>query len=193
MIEAAALERVVNFAGAVRRDHHDRRLRGLDRTELWDRDLKVGEHLQKECLEGFVGAVEFVDQQHRRPGRIGLERLQQRSLDQEALREHVMLEPLAVVRAFGLGDADRDHLRGIVPLVNRCRDIETFVALQPDEMTGERRREHLGDLGLADARLAFEKQRPAHLEREKEHGRERPVGEIIGRREQIEGGVDRNG
>src|SRR5262249_22375482 len=34
VIEAAALERVVNFAGAIRRDHHDRRLRRLDRAEL---------------------------------------------------------------------------------------------------------------------------------------------------------------
>ena len=65
--------------------------------------------------------------------------------------------------AFGLGDADRDHLRGIVPLVDRGRDVEPLVALQPDQPAPERRRQHLGDLGLADAGLAFEEQRPAHL------------------------------
>ena len=51
----------------------------------------------KKRFERFVGAVDLVDQQHRRAGGIGLERLQQRPLDQEALREHVVLEPRAVV------------------------------------------------------------------------------------------------
>ena len=145
-------------------------------------DLEVGEHLQQERLERLVGAVELVDQQHRRARRIGLERLQQRPLDQEALGEDVALEPLAVVRAFGLGDPDRDHLRGVVPLVDRRRHVEPLVALQADQPAAERRGQHLGDLGLADAGLAFEEQRAAHLEREKEHGRQRPVGEIVGRR-----------
>ena len=162
VIEAAALERVVDFAGAVRGDHHDRRMRRLHGAELRDGHLEIREHLQEKRLERFVGAVELVDQQHRRARRIGLERLQQRPLDQEALGEHVVLEPLAVVAAFGLGDADRDHLRGIVPLVDRGRDVEPFVALQPDQAAPERRREHLGDLGLADAGLALEKQRAAH-------------------------------
>ena len=97
------------------------------------------------------------------PAGVGLERLQQRPLDQEALGEHVVLEPLAVVLAFGLGDADRDHLRGVVPLVDRGGDVEALVALQPDQPAAERRGQHLGDLGLADAGLAFEEQRPAHL------------------------------
>ena len=127
----------------------------------------------RKASNGLVGAVELVDQQHRRAGRIGLERLQQRPLDQEALGEHVVLEPLAVVRALGLGDADRDHLRGVVPLVDRGRDVEPLVALQADQPAPERRGQHLGDLGLADAGLAFEEQRPAHLEREEQHGRER--------------------
>ena len=155
-------------------------MRCLDRAELRDRDLEIGEHFQQERFERLVGAVELVDQQHRRAGRIGLERLQERPLDQEALGEHVVLEPPAVVRAFRLGDADGDHLRSVVPLVDRGGDVETLVALQPDEPAPERRRQHLGDLGLADAGLAFEEQRPAHLEREEQHGRERTVGEVIG-------------
>jgi len=48
----------------------------------------------------------------------------------------------------------------------------------------------LGDLGLAHARLALEKQGPAHLQREEQYGRERAVGQITGRRKQIQGGVD---
>ena len=68
----------------------------LDGAELRDRHLEIGQHLEQERLEGLVGAVELVDQQHRRAGRVGLERLQQRPLDQEALGEDVVLEPLAV-------------------------------------------------------------------------------------------------
>ena len=139
VIEAAALERVVDFARAVRGDDDDRRMLGLDGAELRDGHLEIGEHFEQERLERLVGAVELVDQQHRRAGGIGLERLQQRPLDQEALGEHVVLEPLAVVLAFGLGDADRDHLRGVVPLVDRGRDVEPLVALQPDQPPAERR------------------------------------------------------
>ena len=51
-------------------------MRGLDRAELRDRHLEVGEHLQQERLERLVGAIELVDQQYRRTRRIGLERLQ---------------------------------------------------------------------------------------------------------------------
>ena len=100
VIETAALERVVDFARAVGGDDDDRRMRGLDGAELRDGDLEVGQHFEQEGLERLVGAVEFVDQQHRRAGGVGLQRLQQRPLDQEALGEHVVLEPLAVVLAL---------------------------------------------------------------------------------------------
>ena len=124
---------------------------------------------------------------------IRLERLQQRPLDQEALGEHVALEPLAVVLALGLGGADGDHLRGVIPLVDRGGDVEAFVALQPDEAPAERLRQHLGDLGLADAGLAFEEDRPPHLQRQIEHGAERAVAEVLRLGEERDGGVDRDG
>src|SRR5207237_3296318 len=73
------------------------------------------------------------------------------------------------------------------------RHVEPLIALQANEAPPERRAEHLRDLGLADAGLAFEKQRPAHLEREKQHGRKRAVGEVVGRRKQVERGVDGRG
>ena len=40
--------------------------RGLDRAELGNGHLILGEHLEKVRLEGLVGAVELVDQEHRR-------------------------------------------------------------------------------------------------------------------------------
>ena len=153
-------------------------------------DLKVAQDFEQKRLEGFVGAVEFVDEQNRRAGGVGLERLQQRPLDQKALGEHVALDPRAIVLAFGLGGADRDHLRGIVPFVDRGRDVEPLVALQPDQPATQGLRQYLGDLGLADAGLAFQEQRPAHFEREVEHGSKRAVGEIFGFRQKRDGGID---
>jgi hypothetical protein len=40
---------------------------GADGAELGDGDLEVGEHLEEEGLEALVGAVDLVDEQHRRP------------------------------------------------------------------------------------------------------------------------------
>ena len=54
------------------------RRRGADRPELGDRYREVRQELEQERLELVVGAVDLVDQQHDRLGRIGLERLEQR-------------------------------------------------------------------------------------------------------------------
>ena len=66
VVEAAALQRVVHVARAVRREHDDRRHLGAHDAELGHRDRPVGEDLEQERLELVVGAVDLVDQQHRR-------------------------------------------------------------------------------------------------------------------------------
>ena len=66
VIEAAPLQRVVDLARAVGGDDDDRRLLRLDRADLRDRDLEIGQHFEQIGLERLVGAVELVDQQHRR-------------------------------------------------------------------------------------------------------------------------------
>ena len=134
VVEAAPLDRVVDLARAVRRDDDDRRLRRADRAELGNRDLEVGQHFEQIRLERLVGAVELVDQQHRRDAVVGRERLQQRPLEQEARREDVVRELVAIDAAGRLGEPDLDHLPRVVPLVDRRRDVEAFVALQADEL-----------------------------------------------------------
>ena len=62
--------------------------------------------------------------------------------------------------------------------------------MQADEPAAERLAQNLGDLGLADAGLAFEEQRPAHFQSEKQHGRERAVADIAPGGQQLLGGVD---
>jgi hypothetical protein len=51
--------------------------------------------------------------------------------------------------------------------------------LQPDQRAAERLGQDFGDLGLADAGLAFQEQRPLHAKRKEQHRRQRTVGNII--------------
>ena len=155
VIEAAALQRVVDLAGAVGGDDDDRRFGSADGAELGDGHLVVGQDFQEERLEGLVGPVELVDQQHRRAAGLALQRLQDRPADEEAFGEDLRAHGVAGNVARGLAHADLDHLRGVVPLVECRGDVEPLVALQPDQRPVERGGQHLGDLGLADTRLAF--------------------------------------
>ena len=56
----------------------------------------------------------------------------------------------------------------------------------------ERLGQHLGDLGLANPRLPFEKERTLHAKGEEKHGRQRPSNEIIMLRQEIDDGIDRS-
>jgi hypothetical protein len=66
-----------------------------DRAQLGDGDLEVGQHLEQEGLEGLVGAVELVDQQHRRHGAPGRWPAAARA-DQEAFAEELGGQGVAV-------------------------------------------------------------------------------------------------
>jgi hypothetical protein len=162
----------VEFARAVRGEHDERAPPRGDRAELRDRDREVGQELEQERLELVVGAVDLVDQQHRRVGRIRLERLQQRSPQQE-----LAAEELARLGAR-LGRTDRQQLALVVPVVDRVVQVDALVALQADQPRAGGRRQRTRHLGLADARLALEQQRLLERRREEDRGAEGLVGEI---------------
>ena len=63
--------------------------------ELRDRHRGLGQQLEQERLEVVVGAVDLVDQQHRRPRAGVLQRPQQRAPDQVVGAEQVGLGELA--------------------------------------------------------------------------------------------------
>ena len=83
VVEAAALERVVDLARPVRGQDHPRRRLGLDRADLRDRDLEVRQDLEQVRLELLVGAIDLVDEQDRGDAIGRLERLEERPADQE--------------------------------------------------------------------------------------------------------------
>ena len=91
MVEAAPLDRIVQVARAVGREHDDRRVRGGDRADLGDRHARLGEQLEQERLEVVVGAVDLVDQEHGRPRAGVLERAQERPPDEVVGAEEVVL------------------------------------------------------------------------------------------------------
>ena len=97
VVQAAPLQRVVQLTGAVGGEHHQRRALRLDRADLGDADLEVGEHLEQERLELVVGPVHLVDQQHRLV--TGADRFQQRPLQQELRAEQL-------VDRVRIGDSD---------------------------------------------------------------------------------------
>ena len=117
VVEAAALERVVQVARAVRGEDHDRRVRGPEGAELGDRDGRLGEQLEQERLELLVGAVDLVDEEHGRARARVLERLQERPLRRgtRGAEQRLLLE----VRAPRLREPDAEQLARVVPLVER--------------------------------------------------------------------------
>src|SRR3546814_8718195 len=77
-----------------------------------------------DLLEGLVVTVKFIDQQDRRAGTIGLERLEQGTFDEEPFVEDVPFQGPAVVLAGGFRQPDFDHLARVVPLIGRASGRE---------------------------------------------------------------------
>ncbi len=138
-VDAAALQRVVDLARAVRRDDDDRRLGGADRPELGNGDLEVGQQLEQVALELFVGAVDLVDEQDRRPRSRLLDRAQQRPLDQERVGEQLSRRRPRIQRVRALEQPNLEDLPRVVPLVDGVADVEPLVALQANQLGVERR------------------------------------------------------
>ena len=176
-VQAAAPERVADLARAVRGQDDVRRVLRPDRAELRDRDLEVGQHLEQERLEAVVGAIDLVDEQHRRPVAPG-DRAQQRPLEQVVARRRSASSssPGRAPRARAIRSAQ--HLPRVVPLVERGLDVEALVALQADQLGAEQAREHLRELGLADAGVALDEQGLAHLAGEEDRGRDGGLGDV---------------
>ena len=85
----------------------------------------------------------------------------------------------AIELAGGFDHPDLEELPRIVPLVHGLADVESFVALQADERRAERGREDFRDLGFADARFAFEKQRAFQPQGEVDRDCKPSLGDVL--------------
>ena len=140
LIQAAPLQRIVDFARAVRGQDHERRMRGANGAELRDRDLEFRQQLEQVAFELLIGAIDLVDQQHRRARARRIDRLQQRPLDQEGVAVELLPRAGAIDAAGGVEDAQLEDLPRVVPFVDGVAEIEAFVALQANQVGAERRR-----------------------------------------------------
>src|SRR6478736_4455261 len=141
VVEAAALEGVMELPRPVRGEDHDRRVGGAHGADLGDGHLVGREDLEEERLELVVGPVDLVDEQD--GGRLP-QGPEHRPRQQEPLVEQRLLELTHVLRGAtgtGLDRAQMEDLTGEVPVVEGLARVDPLVALQPDERQVQR----LGD------------------------------------------------
>jgi len=131
--------------------------------------------LEQERFELVVGAVDLVDQQD---GPVpGAHRGQQWAF-QEEFRAEQLVDGVFVGHLVFRQGADVQQLPGVVPFVERLARVDAFVALQPDELAAEHRRDHLGQLGLAYADLALQQERPVQGQRHEQRRGQPAVSQI---------------
>src|SRR5260370_17142296 len=70
------------------------------------------------------------------------------------------------------------HLPGLIPLVQRLIGVDAYVALEADQPPPIDVRQDLSDLGLADAHLALEQDRPVQRQRHQQRGSEPAIREV---------------
>jgi hypothetical protein len=83
---------------------------------------------------------------------------------------------LGLTRRFG--GSKMEELARVVPVVHSLGDIDAFVTLKADQFATRCGGHRLGEFRLADARLAFEQQRPLQCHREEYRGRNTLVGQV---------------
>src|SRR5487761_13924 len=176
VVEAAALGGGVHLARPVRCADHKGSLLRLDGSDLRDRGLEDRQELQQEGLELLVGAVDLVDEQHRRGGVVVVDGIQQRAPQQKLVAEDLALSDASIVLLAQQPDVEQ--LARIVPLVHRVGQVDPLVALEADEARAEHVGHDLGRLGLADPGLALDEERLFQLEREEYRRRPTAVADV---------------
>ncbi len=175
MVDAPPLQGVVQFAGAVGGQHHRRRRLGADGPELGHGHLEVRQHLEQEGLELVVSPVDLIDQQD--GAGAGPHGPQQRPLDEEAGTEQrvdLRFTGAAVAEALQV-----QQLAGVVPLIQRLARVDALIALQAHQLSTAGGGQRLGELGLADAGLALQEQRPPEHRGKVHGGGQPPVGQVV--------------
>ena len=114
---------------------------------------------------------------------------QQGAAQQELVAEDALVDRARILVEL-LRHPDAQDLLRVVPLVEGAVGVEALVALQANQFGVEHARQHLGDVGLADARLSLEQDRLAELRGEHDGQRQRTVGDVVLRRERSLHGLD---
>ena len=175
MVQAAALDSVVQLAGAVAGQNRYWRANGFDGADFRNADLIFTQILKQKCFKWFIGAVYLVNQQHT-TRRWRLQSLQKRTANQIPVLVNLALNVGST--AFALSRPHVQKLRCIVPLIKRFALLQAVIALQANELALECDTESLCQLCLAHTRLAFQQQGPLQLECQKYSSRQAAVCKV---------------
>src|SRR6187549_3387813 len=105
VVDAAALESVMNFAGPVGCDDDDGGMSGGECAELGDGDLPVGQELEEKTFKFLVGAVELVNEEDGRAVGMIFDGLKERSLEQKFFGKDILARRFFRT-ALGFEEAD---------------------------------------------------------------------------------------
>ena len=137
VVEAAALQRVVQFARAVRGEDHQRRALGLivpiSGMLIWKSDSTSSRKASNSSSARSTSSISSTP--GRRLGRLRSSGRSSRNFGPNSLST-APRRPRPLVRHR----ADLQHLTGVVPLVERLVGVDALVALQPDQLAPEHRR-----------------------------------------------------
>ena len=181
VVQAAPLERVVDVAGAVARQHDERRgsARNMPSsgTVICQSDSTSSRYASNSSSARSISSISSTGGG---PSRGSIARSSARLTRKRSWYSSASSASVAAPGglAAGLGGPQVEQLAGVVPVVDGLGGVDALVALQADQLAAGPAAEHLGHLGLADAGLALEQQRPAQRQRQ-EHRRGQPlVGEV---------------
>ena len=92
--------------------------------------------------------------------------------------------------SFLLREPGAQDLSGIVPLVERGVDVETLVALQPNELGVQQECQHFREFGLAAAGISLDKKRLAQLPAQEDCRGDCRIGDVTVALEAVLHGLD---
>ena len=166
--------------------------RGAHGADLGDAHLVFAQVLEQEGLEGLVGAVHLVDQQHG-AGLGRLQRLQQRPADQVAVLVDLALDLASRAAPAAFGRAHVQQLRRVVPFVQRLALLQAVVALQPQQLALQRVASALASSVLPTPGSPSSSSGRCSLSARNTAVGQAPVGEIADRLQRLRRGVDGGG
>ena len=131
--------------------------------------MKFTQQLEQKRFEGFIGAIDLVDQQY--GCAILRDRFEERALEEKRFAENFRFARERI-GCVALGEPDPQQLLRVIPFVQRACRIEALIALQTDQARLEDLGENLRAFGFADARGPFQQERLLERQHEFERGRE---------------------
>ena len=102
-----------------------------------------------------------------------------------------MLNLLGSRLGCSLSNLDVEHLPREIPLIERRIHVETFIALQTNQLRAQHSSQYLGHLSLAHASFAFQENRLFQLHRQKDDGGQSAVADIVMGAHRLLQGFDR--